>query len=224
MTRLETAASKAVKTLARVDDWMDAGQKVWFSATDEASTRAPKRMRKPLKLIDKSQEGLGQATIMNRDLAQQYGADYVKLAVFAIDVDRVCQEHSDNEALPLGWEIFVTEALLLSLIDGNDETQCALLEDMCLDLIIDQGDPRLGAQLPFAIFDAINRGALPAPLRALFHRWRSPSKSLLSDLAELWAERDVALSKLVTLCLETPLSPPLAPPTVQALQKLVAGG
>ncbi len=181
-------------------------------------------MRKPLKLIGARDEGLGLSTIMNRELAQQHGALYVKLAVFAIDIDRVCQHHADDDSLPLGWEIFVTEALMLGMLDGQSDEQHALLEDTCLELIVDQGDPRLGAQLPFAVYDAVTRGALPERLKPLYHRWRSPSKSLLEDLAALWAERDAALPKLVTLCMHTPLSPPLAPPTLQALQSLVAGG
>ncbi len=180
-------------------------------------------MRKPLKLIDAREQGLGQPTIMDRALAQQHGATYVQLAVFAIDIDRVCQALAEVEELPLGWEVFVTEAFLVALIDPANEAHVSLLEDTCLDLLVDQEDARLGSQLPFAVYDAIVRGALPEALRALFHRWKSPSKSLLKDLSELWAQREVALPKLIQLCLDAPLSPPLAPPTVQALQRLASG-
>jgi hypothetical protein len=177
-------------------------------------------MRKPLPLIQTRQEGLGAPTIMDRALAEQHGSRYVQLAVFAIDVDRVCQAHSDNEALPLGWEVFVTEALLVALVDPTEEAQHSMLEDACLDLLVDQADARLGSQLPFAVYDAVVRGVFPESLKPLFHRWRTPSKSLLRDLADFWQARDQALPKLVELCLNTPLSPPLAPPTVEALQKL----
>lgn len=185
-------------------------------------------MRKPLKLIDARQESLGQPTIMDRALAQQHGALYVQLVVAAIDVDRVCEalasSEEDDQALPLGWEVFVTEALLLALVDPQNEAHRLLLEDTCMDVLVDQGDPRLGSQLPFAVHNAVSRGELPESLRALFHRWKSPSKTLAEDLSALWEARDVALPKLAQMCLDVPLSPPLAPPTVQALQKLVAGG
>lgn len=177
-------------------------------------------MRKPLPLINARQEGLGAPTIMDRALAEQHGSRYVQLAVFAIDIDRVCQAHDGNVALPLGWEVFVTEAFLVALVDPNDESQHSMLEDACLDLLVDQADPRLGSQLPFAVYDAIQRGVFPESLKPLFHRWRTPSKALLRDLADFWQARDQALPKLVDVCLTTPLSPPLAPPTVEALQNL----
>jgi len=178
-------------------------------------------MRKLLPLIDARQQGLGEPTIMDRALAEQYGARYVQLAVFAIDIDRVCHARADDPALPLGWEVFVTEALLITLVDPNDELQRGMLEDVCLDLLVDQADPRLGSQLPFAVYDAVIRGAFPESLRPLFHRWRTPSKTLLRDLADFWLARDQALTKLVDICLNTPLTPPLAPPTVQAIQNLI---
>jgi len=177
-------------------------------------------MRKPLPLINARQEGLGQPTIMDRALAEQHGSRYVQLAVFAIDIDRVCEAHADDESLPLGWEVFVTEALMVALIDPTDELQRSMLEDACLDLLVDQADPRLGSQLPFAVYDAVVRGVFPESLRPLFHRWRTPSKTLLRDLSDFWLARDQALPKLVEMCLSTPLTPPLAPPTVQALQNL----
>lgn len=179
-------------------------------------------MRKPLPLLNARQEGLGLPTIMDRALAQQHGALYVQLVVFAIDIDRVCQALEEDESIPLGWEVFLTEAFLVTLVDGTDELQRSMLEDLCLDVLVDQGDPRLGSQLPFAVFNAIARGALPESLKPLFHRWKAPSKSLLKDLAAFWSEKDEALPKLAELCLATPLDPPLAPPTVRALQKLVS--
>lgn len=177
-------------------------------------------MRKPLPLIDARQVGLGQPTIMDRALAEQHGSRYVQLAVFAIDIDRVCHARADDDALPLGWEVFVTEAFLVTLVDANDELQRSMLEDTCLDLLVDQADPRLGSQLPFAVYDAVVRGVFPESLRPLFHRWRTPSKTLLRDLSDFWQAREQALPKLIDVCLNTPLTPPLAPPTVQALQNL----
>jgi hypothetical protein len=126
----------------------------------------------------------------------------------------------DDDALPLGWEIFMTEAFLVQHIDPSNELHHCLIEDVCLDLLVDQADPRLGSQLPFAVYDAIARGAFPETLRPLFHRWKTPSKSLMGDLADFWAARDEALPKLAQMCLEAPLSPPLAPPTVDALSRL----
>jgi hypothetical protein len=169
------------------------------------------------------QTGLGAPTIMDRGLADQHGTAYVHLAVFAIDVDRV-RAHcagTDDGGLPFAWEVFLTEYYLLQRFDPRDLEQISLLEDACLSVLDEApGQQRLGEQLPFAVYDAVTRGVLPDTLASVFHHWRSKPKTLVKDLAGLWADADVQARKLAQLCLQTPLEPPAAPPTVTTWRQI----
>jgi hypothetical protein len=138
----------------------------------------PTRPRGPRKLqvMAPRQAGLGAPTIMNRGLADQHGTAYVHLTVFAIDVDRVRAQRADAEdgGLPFAWEVFLTEYYLLQRFDPDDPEQVSLLEDVCLSVLDEApGQERLGEQLPFAVYDAVTRGALPYTLASVFHHWRS---------------------------------------------------
>jgi hypothetical protein len=85
------------------------------------------------------------------------------------------------------------------------------------------GEPPLGGQLVFAVYDAVQRGELPVELRKLFFGWRSPPRELLAGLAQLQQNVQSSLPALVEYCLAAELSPPLAPPTREALSKMLNG-
>jgi hypothetical protein len=171
-------------------------------------------------------EGLGYETIMDPGLAMRWGVLYVHLVVFAIDVDRLRLETEDDEAesaWPFGWEVFLTEMHLLGLVDPDDEEHLALLEDVCLG-VLDAGPsdaPALGSQVVFAVYDAVERGALPASLRRVFSGWKEPPRALLDAVAPLFERPEVEAADLALACLEAELTPPLAPPTVDALEALL---
>lgn len=167
---------------------------------------------------------LGLPTIMDRALAAAHGATYVHLAVFSIDVDRLYWVDLERADMPFGWEVFLTECYVLQHLDATDPTQRDLLEAVCLDIMDETpGEPPLGGQLVFAIHDAVERQHLPPELRALFSRWPTQPNELRAGLDELWKSPTENLVKLTTQCLQTQLSPPLAPPTVKTLQAMSAG-
>jgi hypothetical protein len=188
-----------------------------------------RRRRLPLAPI--AAPGLGLPTIMDRDLVSSYGAAYVRLAVFAIDVDRVYWLEPEDSALPFGWEVFLTEYYLLATLDRDAATAQPtaaseeLLEALCLPLLDETpGEPPLGGQIVFAVYDAVARGALPTPLTALFHRWRNPPRELAAQLASLHTRSDEVAQQLAAHCLDAELSPPLAQPTRAALESICSGG
>jgi hypothetical protein len=176
--------------------------------------------KRELPTITPSQTALGLPTIMDRDLVAAHGVKYVHLAVFAIDIDRVYWLDPEADDLPFGWEVFLTERFLLSQSSAEPE----LLESICMPLLEETpGEPPLGGQLVFAIYDAVQRGELPEELRKLFFAWRSPPRELLAGLAELHRNAQTHLPALVEHCLQAELSPPLAPPTREALLKMLSG-
>ncbi len=180
-------------------------------------------MKKPLLAqIDPREHALGQPTIMERALAAEYGTNYVHLAAFVIDVDRFYA--LDPELGPFGWEVFLTEAYLLGRLDPGVEEQRSLLEQMCT-LIMDAPDrePRLGGQLAFAVYNAIERGALPRSLRPLFDGWCSAPRGLIEDLSALWAAPEDPLAAIAEQCLDRTLAPPAAPPTEDVLHEMALG-
>lgn len=189
---------------------------------------ADERAKKGLTQVVPGAEGLGRPTIMDRALAQRHGAAYVHVAVFAIDVDRVrdAREALEDD-LPFAWEVFLTEAYLVERLDPEaDPDARALVEDLVLGVIDRSAESAggeegvLGSQLPFAAWDAIARGAWPDSLRGAFDAWKARPTKLVKDLARLWAEKDVRVRALARACLETPMTPPLAPPTLEALARM----
>ena len=184
-------------------------------------------MRKGLPQISKGAEGLGRPTIMDRTLAMKYGAPYVHLAVLAIDVDRVRDAREDlDDVLPFGWEVFLTERYLVTQLDPSDATVRSLLEDLVLDVIDrsaahEHEEGLLGSQVPFAVWDAIARGVWPEELRSAFATWKARPRELVKALAPLWNDADATARALARACLDTELTPPLAPPTVESLERLL---
>ena len=179
-------------------------------------------MRHKLPTVAPRSEGLGQPTIMDRALASRHGAPYVHLAVFAIDVDRVHDALDDPETPhPFGWEVFLLERYMLDRLDPRASDERAMIEDVVLGVLEGEpGEPVMGSQLPFAVWDAIARGVWPDDMRSMFRGWKARPKKLVAELAPLWAEPERRTRELARLCLETPMEPPLAPPTLDALRAM----
>lgn len=170
--------------------------------------------------VKPEQVGLGLPTVMDRTLAAEHGSAYVKLAVFAIDVDRVYHLDPERAGLPLGWEVLLTQAYLCRHYTATPDSERALIEALCLTVLdAPPGEPLLGAQITFAVYDAVQRGELSASLAVVFHRWRSAPKQLLSALQEL-RQQSGLVPELASYCLNAPLRPPLAAPTEEALHDL----
>jgi hypothetical protein len=172
--------------------------------------------KRSLPKADPAHASLGLPTIMDRDLVAAHGVLYVHLAVFAIDIDRVYWLDPETTELPFGWEVFLTERFLLAHAPASE-----LLESICMPLLEESpGEPPLGGQIVFAIYDLTQRGELPESLRKLFFGWKKPPRELLDGLAALHSDRD-ALPALIDHCLNADLTPPLAPPTREALRNLL---
>ncbi len=168
------------------------------------------------------EEGLGLPTIMDPELARAHGVRYVHLAAFAIDVDRI-RDEVETEAMdpewPFGFEVFLTEAWIVEGLDPQAER--TIIEAACVGAMnrsVDTPGQLFGAQLPFAVYDAVARGALPADMRDLFKAWKSPPRDLMDELAPLWGSADAEKRRLARACLEVAIEPPLAPPTVATLE------
>lgn len=167
---------------------------------------------------------------MDPALAERHGVDYVHLAVFAIDVDRLREGVEIDPAATewtFGWEVFLTERYLVSHLDPASEAHRALLEDACLGLLEraaehPRGEPPLGSQLLFAVWDGVRRGALPAELEEIFRAWRRPPRELAVALDAMVADAEAGERVLAEACLELPAEPPLAPPTARALEAMTA--
>ncbi len=169
---------------------------------------------KSLPRLGPAQEKLGLPTIMDRALAARHGVAYVHLAAFAIDLDRVREAvEGYDDPRPFGWEVLLTEVYLVARF-GPDDT--SILEDAVLSVL--DGEPdALGGQLPFAVWDAVERGELPRSLREAFRSWRARPHELVEALAKLWARGDDLIRELAKRALDVELDPPLAPPTREAL-------
>jgi len=182
------------------------------------------RRKRALPSVAPQQTSLGLSTIMDRAVAAAHGVDYVHLVVAAIDIDRVYWLDPELPSLPFSWEVFLTQWLLLSLLDSHSPSHLDLIEAVCWPLVADApGEPPLGGQIVFAVYDAVQCGALPPGLNKLFVGWRHPPRDLVAALAELRATAPSALAPLCQHCLEAELSPPLAPPTREALLKILSG-
>lgn len=184
-------------------------------------------MIKPKRALPKlaaEHTSLGLPTIMDRALAAAHGAQYVHLAAFAIDVDRIYWLDPERSDVPFGWEVFLTECYVLGKVDIADPAQRDMLEATCLDIMEETpGEPPLGGQLAFAVFDAVQRKRLPAELQRLFTRWRKPPEELQRSLDALWNSAKHKLVELARFCLAEELSPPLSPPVQAALRDMALG-
>jgi hypothetical protein len=175
--------------------------------------------RKSLPVVSPSQSGLGIPTIMNHDLVAAHGVAYVHLAVFCIDIDRVYWLDPEDTTLPFGWEVFLTEFYVLYTQPAQE-----LLEVMCTELLEEtQGEPPLGGQVAFAVYDAVQRGALPQELTRMFGGWKNRPRELVIQLAELHKQAADNAKRLAVHCLQAKLTPPLAPPTREALEQIERG-
>lgn len=181
---------------------------------------------KRLKLVDPEATKLGRPTIMDRALAQRYGAPYVHLAAFAIDVDRVHRHGPESQALPFAWEVFLTELRIVRLLDEAESDPVPMLEEACLqvmDLPRRQPDPQgvLGAQLPFAVYTAVAHGHLPAQLGHCFGTWKKPPADLIDAVARQFASEGLG-ARLARHCLAAVLEPRLATPVRAALEAIAS--
>jgi hypothetical protein len=181
-------------------------------------------IRRALRTVSKQQTGLGLQTIMDRQLAVTLGSKYVHLAAFAIDIDRVYWLEPERSDLPFGWEVFLCEHEVLARFDRESLSDRELLAAMCANVLeAPPGEPALGGQIVFAIYDAIRRGQLDSELSALFMAWHKPPEDLVVSLAQLWAAPRESAKRLAEHCLRASLTPPLAPPTLVTLEGLAKG-
>lgn len=183
--------------------------------------------QKRLKVVRPHDTKLGRATIMDRALAQRYGAPYVHLAAFAIDVDRVLRLDPDREDLPFGWEVALTEARLVGFLDEAKVDPTQMYEDMCLAAIDCEAPPGdtqgvLGAQLPFAIYTGVAHKQLPARLGSCFRAWRKPPTDLIDDIERLLDTKG-AVQRFAEHCLNANIEPPLVEPVRVALLTMSEG-
>jgi hypothetical protein len=161
-------------------------------------------------------------TILDRELAAAHGSSYLELAGFAIDIDRVYWLDPEDERLPFGWEVFLTRHYLLGWTQAHAQSCQEVVSAMCAPLLDEKpGEPPLGGQIVFAVYDAIVCGALPDALRDLFASWRHAPRELLHALHDLRASGPMVLKQLAEHCLAARLQPPLAAATRQALERLV---
>jgi hypothetical protein len=177
--------------------------------------------KKGLRVAKPGDQKLGRATIMDRALAQKYGAPYVHLTAFAIDVDRVHRLDFDRPTQPFAWEVFLTEIRLARFMDEAVTDPATMFEDMCLsvmDLPRPESDSQgvLGAQLPFAIYAGVAHDHLPTSVGNCFQSWKKPPTDLLEELTAL-AARPALVATLAEHCLEAKLEPALAEPVRVAL-------
>jgi hypothetical protein len=171
--------------------------------------------------VRREQTGLGLNTIMDRQLAATLGSRYVHLAVFAIDIDRVYWLEPERSDLPFGWEVFLCEHEVLARFDRESLTDRELLAAMCANVLeAPPGEPALGGQIVFAIYDAVRRGQLDPELSALFIAWQKPPEDLVASLAQLWEAPRESAKRLAEHCLGASLTPPLAPPTRATLEAI----
>lgn len=178
-------------------------------------------MRRPLRTIRREQAGLGLRTIMDRQLAAKLGSKYVHLVVFAIDIDRVYWLEPERSDLAFGWEVFLCEQHVLAHFDRESATDRELVAAVTANILEQPaGEPSLGSQIVFAIYDAVRRGELDAELGQLFMAWHKPPVDLVESLAELWKNPGDSARPLANHCLRAPLTPPLAAPTRAALEAL----
>lgn len=172
-------------------------------------------------------EGIGIPTIMDRALAAHHRQKYVHLAVFAIDIDRVRDEvetEARDRDWPFAWEVFLTERWLVEHVDPVDnQADRELVEDACesvMRISLGHDGQVYGAQIPFAVWDAIARNVWPTTLESVFTSWRHRPDRLVRTLAPFWKDPVAEARRLAHACLEIEMSPPLAPPTLETLRAM----
>ena len=163
-------------------------------------------------------EGLGAETIMDRALAARFGVPYVHLAVFAIDVDRINAEHGEDDTFPTAFEVFLTELYLIERFDPAADPEARELVVETCEHVIESGQA-LGAQIPFAVYAAVERGAWPGDLAGVFRGWKKKPTELVQSVRALHAEPE-ARARIAAACLSVPVDPPLAAPTREALEAI----
>jgi hypothetical protein len=184
--------------------------------------------KKRLSVVTAGDQKLGRSTIMDRALAQRYGAPYIHLAAFAIDLDRVCEHEGDHSTLPFGWEVWLLERYLEWMFEhpARDDLT-SLVEETCLAVMELPRNPPggasvLGSQLPFAVYYGVARGGVPNALGNCFHAWKKPPVDLLDDMKPL--DQDAGLRvRLANHCIGLALQPALIPPVREALIRLAEG-
>lgn len=184
-------------------------------------------MRRPpsssLPQVGRAPEALGAATVMKPELSRLYGSLYVRVAAFAIDVDRI-REATDSpvEPWPFGWEVFLTEYYLLATLEIETAGHHALVQDLVAGVL---AGPReaLGSQIAFSVWNAIERGEWPTSLRSAFGRWKRagrPQRRWVKELQVFWNDADHWAASLAANCLRVQLEPPCSPPAQDALELL----
>lgn len=178
--------------------------------------------KKPLRVVQPKDQALGLPTIMNPALAAKHGVPYVRLAAFAIDVDRIREAAGDTDERPFGWEVFLTEIYMLENFDPASPRARSIIEDTCLDIIeLEDGAEVLGSQIPFAVFDAAHRDLWDKSMAEVLSQWRRPSKELFKELSPLFTNGDENVIELAKSCLMFDLDPPLPTPTIDTLRWMI---
>lgn len=149
---------------------------------------ADDKRSRSLPVVTGQLEGLGEATIMDALMAAKWGVPYVHLAAVAIDVDRVrgwVESDEEDPQWPFGWETVVTERFATEHLDPERD------EEMMTEVVasvIDAG-AALGAQLPFALYDAVYRGAWPRGLLHIFPYRNAAPRQFCKRIAGLYDNR-----------------------------------
>ncbi len=165
---------------------------------------------------------------MDRALAQRYGAAYVHLAAFAIDLDRVRELDPEDGSLPFGWEVWLLEYYLrfvFETVEGGPDKAVALVEDACLAVMdlpraLPGRQAPFGSHFPFAVYAGVARGHLPESLGNCFRAWKKSPVDLLQEL-EAMDQTPAARTQLIQHCLTIEVQPGLVPPVKAALESLL---
>jgi len=196
-------------------------------STPPAADAPNMRARTSLPVATPAQQKLGLGTIMDRELATQFGVPYVHLAAFAIDTDRVRERFEqvlvDEDQLPFGWEIFLTAQFIHAAFEPVHEGHRMVVED-AVQAVLDRAhseEAPLGAQLPFAVYDLLRRALWPEDALVLFSQWKKKPDATLAELEPLWADAIVAAGELAHACLQCDLEPPAAQPVQEAWGRFV---
>ena len=186
-----------------------------------ASSSAPMKLALPQ--LEKEREGLGRPTIMDRALAARHGVPYVHLAAFTIDVDRIRDAtESDDDDRPFAWEVFLTARYLAWRFDPKAEEPRALLEDTVQSVLELPAHEEgfLGSQFPFAVWVLVAQGLWPKEFELWFKTWKKKPRDMVKELGAVFANADEQERALAQMCLDVELSPPVAPPSREALRTM----